>query len=1565
MALAKVFRIELKGSADVETGAKKVTASFQQMQQVVKAAKAELERFISAGETTKVKELTARIKELETQLKALERQSKLSDAQSKQQALAEKALADARLKEAQTIKVLQQAENERLKNQVQQEKELQRLIDLEDKEARALQNQKKYADALPGSYNAIRNAIAQLRPLIQNANNASIINFQGEDISFAQAIEQFRQLAFAEQDFRRQFQKDGTLVGEYTTGIIQAFQRLNIDDIIRNNLTGAKSELQALQARTNELVTAYRNAQTAGTSDLNKLEKEIHDNVLETQRLSSSIQQAEAQLRGMGGIGSTVTNGIKQSFSNLKNDIGSFIIGFAGFQAVYTGLQQAFDKTIDLSGIDRAMKVVSGTERELSINQEFLRQSTERLGLEYTSTTEAFNNFYAAGTQAGLSAATTRQIFEDVGSAAANMNLNQEKVNGVLLAFGQIASKGKVQAEELRGQIGERLPGAFALAAKAMGVTQTELNKMMDNGELLANEFLPKFAAELNKAFGVNQEQRIESLQARINRFKNEFTQTIQDNRAAIELIITSALKLGSAFLSILSYLPQIAVALGLLALGWAANNTNLVVLNAQLLIYNIRIAASYIAMGLLSAAQLALNGVTLIFSATLRGVTAAMRLFGIATATATGPLGIVLTAITLLGAAALGLSKAFGTMESQIDAQTRKTRLLADVYQEANKNTAEQRSRVTSLVAAVKELNGSHEAQLKVMQQLINIDPIFQKALIDGKVNVEKLNEAMKEYNATLLQRATREAASARSQKEFLELERLVSVRQQLTERKTGALPNRFDKLSEDEISFLPNGIGSAKSFRGLSTLVGTPLSQRELEKGLANVDKAIEAQRKVVETANNSFADILKTENAATDTTGPAGRTIKIIEADLKKANEDWENAIVGSKDKAELKKKIDALQKELDAARGKQTENNQRASRLTAQQKDDFKDIDANTAELKARLEKAFIETDDFIRSDRSRVLVDTEKTYLTELYRINESALNQKLALLTGKNAEERKRISEMNLEKVKLQQEYNNQLFALDNQELQRKKDMQELRAKIDLEAITDNPELLTGRRLEITEEYYRQQLAQTLVYNEQQRQLELKYNIKSEENEKKRVDAVLALRQKLRDLSKEIIGAELEDIKDVAAKQISEYNSNYAKLRIKVIENDRLTASQRRKELERLSKLQNFTILSAELAQLNIEVAQKKKLLDAGLLSSADYLSAVERQNKKAEELALARKALKVSEIEIPNSDTLQKQLSEKLSASFGFTEGSGEDKLLGAVIAQSFDLATEAMNSFFDAQTERINQEKQQQLEFLDREEKRRLARATSADEEDTINRQFDQKRRNAEREAGERLKKVKRAEARIALSTELANIAVAAAANPANAFTFGAAGIAMYSVLAALAFGRYALRVGEINRQQFAYGGMPKGGGVIAGRSHRDGGTPFVFKGAGYEAEAGELAIIRTRNAPANKVYTIRGTQMQIASKINEIGGGRPFAYGGRLTKFASGGLLGTSLQAPTFPSTYSSQVLTMNQDDSLGELKEMIVNIAAAVVATDKKEVVLNPNKVTQAQNRTTKDISLASL
>ena len=103
-----------------------------------------------------------------------------------------------------------------------------------------------------------------------------------------------------------------------------------------------------------------------------------------------------------------------------------------------------------------------------------------------------------------LTAFLLRKLKRFINLAAANKALAviRKELKGILLAFtGQVFSKGKVQAEELRGQIGERLPGAFALFAKSVGKTPAELDKALENGEVTVEDFVT-FTKSLFEQYG-------------------------------------------------------------------------------------------------------------------------------------------------------------------------------------------------------------------------------------------------------------------------------------------------------------------------------------------------------------------------------------------------------------------------------------------------------------------------------------------------------------------------------------------------------------------------------------------------------------------------------------------------------------------------------------------------------------------------------------------------------------------------------------------------------------------------------------------------------------------------------------------------------------------------------------------------------------------------------------------------------------------------------------------------------------------------------------------------------
>jgi len=168
-------------------------------------------------------------------------------------------------------------------------------------------------------------------------------------------------------------------------------------------------------------------------------------------------------------------------------------------------------------------------QQRLARDINFLRDTTSRLGLQFDTAARAYARFAAGARETTLEGQGARQVFESIAKAAAVMGLSADETQGVFLALTQMISKGTVQAEELRGQLGERLPGAFQIAARAMGVTTAELSKMLEQGQVIAADFLPRFARQLEMELGEASERAGQRAEASINRVHSAWERLLQN----------------------------------------------------------------------------------------------------------------------------------------------------------------------------------------------------------------------------------------------------------------------------------------------------------------------------------------------------------------------------------------------------------------------------------------------------------------------------------------------------------------------------------------------------------------------------------------------------------------------------------------------------------------------------------------------------------------------------------------------------------------------------------------------------------------------------------------------------------------------------------------------------------------------------------------------------------------------------------------------------------------------------------------------------------------------------
>lgn len=175
--------------------------------------------------------------------------------------------------------------------------------------------------------------------------------------------------------------------------------------------------------------------------------------------------------------------------------------------------------SVSLEGMPVTFKAITGSASQAGKEMAFIRSESDRLGQQFLVMGDAWKGFLG-GAQGALGLENARKVFVSVSEAATVLRLNNEATSKTFLALQQMASKGVISMEELRGQMGEHLPMAIELFAAGLGKGTQELNKMIKRGEVLPLDLL-KFADQLSRKFGREVPEAAQGSQAALNRFSN------------------------------------------------------------------------------------------------------------------------------------------------------------------------------------------------------------------------------------------------------------------------------------------------------------------------------------------------------------------------------------------------------------------------------------------------------------------------------------------------------------------------------------------------------------------------------------------------------------------------------------------------------------------------------------------------------------------------------------------------------------------------------------------------------------------------------------------------------------------------------------------------------------------------------------------------------------------------------------------------------------------------------------------------------------------------------------
>ncbi|WGA81493.1 tape measure protein [Escherichia coli] len=212
----------------------------------------------------------------------------------------------------------------------------------------------------------------------------------------------------------------------------------------------------------------------------------------ELAKLNQSLRETLNKLRSQ--TKATSINNTSDAFNNLASNAIKLSGAFYSVMGALNAYKAIMNAGLKRDSAQRAAKFVLGDKA--SEAEVFIRNLADKTGLNISEGLSSYAKF-AAGAQGSMSQEQTQELFGNATAMSRLMGLSNDELNGILKAFEQMASKGKIQAEELRGQLGDRMAGAFKLFAEALGMTATELDKAMKDGKILSSDTLPKVAKQM------------------------------------------------------------------------------------------------------------------------------------------------------------------------------------------------------------------------------------------------------------------------------------------------------------------------------------------------------------------------------------------------------------------------------------------------------------------------------------------------------------------------------------------------------------------------------------------------------------------------------------------------------------------------------------------------------------------------------------------------------------------------------------------------------------------------------------------------------------------------------------------------------------------------------------------------------------------------------------------------------------------------------------------------------------------------------------------------------------
>jgi tape measure domain-containing protein len=341
------------------------------------------------------------------------------------------------------------------------------------------------------------------------------------------------------------------------------------------------TDIKKATAASNGSIASLNNQRSAWSSlrdQLNPASKQFRDVTKELERVDRALSKVQRR-RGLSPMqmtqaaGAAISGGIFGGPEGFLGGVGGALVGgvggaFAGaaFGAQVGMIRQQIGQYTKMAAeIDRLRLGLAGASNDFS---EFVQatqateQASQRLLIPLADSYRIMTQLRANTVELGISVEDTRKIFEGITASVYKTGGGLAEVQGAMRAVIQVLSKGSPQAEELRGQLGERLPAAIVDFAKFTKRTPEELADAFQQSKVTLQEFVDfaknkfdengEYLNELasNAAYaGLRYEKALEKLQLTTGRVFQATGAALQDYATtwltAIDDILNKSVQLG------------------------------------------------------------------------------------------------------------------------------------------------------------------------------------------------------------------------------------------------------------------------------------------------------------------------------------------------------------------------------------------------------------------------------------------------------------------------------------------------------------------------------------------------------------------------------------------------------------------------------------------------------------------------------------------------------------------------------------------------------------------------------------------------------------------------------------------------------------------------------------------------------------------------------------------------------------------------------------------------------------------------------------------------------------